>query len=204
MSIRKIIEYPDAEVALRTPSKPVQVVNRRVKKLVRDLKETLLDRPEGVGLAAVQVNEHLRVFVVRLGGSPDGKDDAGPPMAMINAQIVEARDEEKGFDGCLSVPGLFGDTMRPNYIRVQGLNEWGKPFDETYEGFDAVVIHHEIDHTDGVLFLDRIKSPEDLYTIQEDENGELIKVPLKISAGKSTKTTSINYQYRGRLRSSWL
>ena len=182
MGIKKIIEYPRDEKALRRESKLVRVVNRRIKKLVRNLKDTLMDRPEGVGLAAVQINIHSRVFVVRLGAKVGSNDDTklGPPVAIINAEILEAKNEEEGFDGCLSFPGLFGDTKRPTFIRVKGLDEWGKPFEKIYEGFDAVVIHHEIDHMNGVLFIDRVESVEKLYTVKEDEEGNLIKTPMSI------------------------
>ncbi|MDM8529062.1 peptide deformylase [Anaerolineales bacterium HSG24] len=182
MGIKRIIEYPNDEEALRRKSKPVRTVNRRIKKLVQDLKDTLMDRPEGVGLAAVQINIHSRVFVVRLGTKVDGNEDEdtklNPPVAMINAEILEAKNEEEDFDGCLSFPGLFGDTIRPHFIRVKGLDEWGKPFEKIFEGFDAVLIHHEIDHTNGVLFIDRAESMKKLYVIQEDEEGNWIKIPI--------------------------
>jgi hypothetical protein len=91
---------------------------------------------------------------------------------------MEARDEEEDFDGCLSFPGLYGVTVRPHYLRVTGLDEAGRPFDRIFEGFDAVVVHHEIDHLDGVLFIDRVERLEDLYHVRETEDGELMRVPL--------------------------
>jgi peptide deformylase len=63
-------------------------------------------------------------------------------------------------------------------LRVTGLDEWGKPFDRVFEGFDAVVVHHEIDHLDGVLFIDRVESVEDLHRVREDENGRLVRAPV--------------------------
>ena len=94
------------------------------------------------------------------------------------AKIVEARDEDKDFDGCLSFPGLFAETKRPHYLRVTGLDERGKPFDRVFEGFDAVLVHHEIDHLEGVLFIDRVESVDDLYRVREDEEGNLVRVPV--------------------------
>ena len=88
------------------------------------------------------------------------------------------------FDGCLSFPGLFADTLRPHYLRVAGLDENGKPFDTVYEGFDAVVVHHEIDHLEGVLFVDRLEKLEDLYQILEDEYGRLVRVPVSIKVAE--------------------
>jgi len=180
MGIKDIVLYPEKEIKLRQKSQPVRKLNRRIKNLIQDLKDTLLDHPEGVGLAAIQIDVPLRIFVVRLGAKEEGNDEAGPPIAFVNAEILEEKNEETGFDGCLSLPGLFGNTIRPKWLRIKARDENGKWFEQTYEGFDAVVIHHEIDHTDGVLFLDRIATPDDLFTVREDEEGNLIRVPFKV------------------------
>lgn len=178
MAVKPIILYNDNEAALRKVSEPVTVFNRRTKKLIQDLKETLLDAGNGIGLAAPQINVHLRMVAVRLGGDANGEKEPGPPLILINPEIVAEQQLEKGFDGCLSFPGLFADTVRPHYLQVTGLNEWGKPFDRVFEGFDAVVVHHEIDHLNGVLFIDRVTRPEDLYTVRENEEGKLIRIPV--------------------------
>ena len=102
------------------------------------------------------------------------------PVALINPEIIEASDERRDFDGCLSFPGLFGETTRPHHVRITGLDEDGKPFDRIYEGFNAVVVHHELDHLDGVLFIDRIENPQDLYTIRENERSEMVRVPVTL------------------------
>jgi len=177
MAIRDIVIYPEGKDILREKSEPARSV-KRVRELVQDLKDTLNDHPEGIGLAAPQIAAHSRVVVVRLGGGADSESEPGPPLSLINPEIVEARDEQRDFDGCLSLPGLYGETVRPHYLRVKGLDETGYPFDRVFEGFDAVVVHHEIDHLDGVLFIDRIEKMEDLYKVQEDENGNLVRVPL--------------------------
>jgi peptide deformylase len=182
MAVKDIVLYLENEAALRKKSRPVGGVTRRVKRLVRDLKDTLNDHANGVGLAAPQIDAHSRVVVVRLGGGPDDEGNTrepDPPMALIDPQIKEARDEKRDFDGCLSFPGLYGETVRPHYMRVAGLDEAGRPFDRVFEGFDAVVVHHEIDHLDGVLFIDRVES-KDLYRVHEDENGELVHVPVSV------------------------
>ncbi|GIK40500.1 MAG: peptide deformylase [Chloroflexota bacterium] len=178
MAIRDIVLYTDNEAALRQKSEPVRSVNRRVKKLIEDLKDTLIAHPEGIGLAAPQINVPSRVIVVRLGGKGDSSKEPGPPIALINPEIVESRREERDFDGCLSFPGLYAETVRPHYLKVQGLDEWGKPFTFTFEGFDAVLVHHEIDHLDGILFIDRVATINDLYRVREDKNGELVRVPV--------------------------
>ena len=181
MAVKPIVLYQENEAALRRKSDPVRAVNRRVKKLVRDLKDTLLDRADGIGLAAPQIDVPSRVVVVQLGRSQD-QSEVEPPVALINPEIVEAKDDQRDFDGCLSLPGLFAETVRPHYLRVTGLDEWGKPFDRVFEGFDAVVVHHEIDHLNGVLFIDRVASVADMYTVREDEDGELVRVPVSTVA----------------------
>ena len=182
MAVRDIVLYSENEDILRKKSEPVRVVNRRVKKLIKDLKDTLLANSNGIGLAAPQINFHSRVILVRLGGRNDD-DEPGPPLALINPEIIEASHEQRDFDGCLSLPGLFAVTVRPHYLRVTGLDEWGQPFDRVFEGFDAVVVHHEIDHLDGVLFIDRVESVDDLYRVREDEHGELVRVPVAVADG---------------------
>jgi peptide deformylase len=180
MPSKRILEYPREEALLRKKSQPVRAFNRYIKNIIRDLKDTLKERPEGVGLAAVQINVHMQIFVVQLGAKPESEEKTGPVITIINPEIIEERSGDKGFDGCLSLPGLFGDTVRPHYLHVKGLNEWGKPFEQVFEGFDAVVIHHEIDHLNGVLFIDRITDSADLFTVKEDDDGKLIRVPVTI------------------------
>jgi len=182
MAVKEILVSPEQKQALREKSKPVRAVNRRVKELVQDLKDALNDHPEGIGLAAPQINAHSRVVVVRLGGGGENGEEPGPPIALINPEVIQAGDERKDFDGCLSLPGLYAGTVRPHFLRVTGLDEKGKPFDRILEGFDAVVVHHEIDHLDGVLFIDRVENVEDLYRVHVDENGELVRVPVSAVA----------------------
>ena len=178
MAVREILLYSEHKEALREKSKAVPLVNRRVHQLIKDLKDTLEANSNGIGLAAPQINIHKRVVIACPGVEVNGEWHAGPVIALVNPEIVESRGERRDFDGCLSFPGLFGETTRPHYLRVTGLDEDGKPFDRVYEGFNAVVIHHEIDHLDGVLFIDRIESIRDLYTIRENERGEMVRVPV--------------------------
>src|SRR5512145_2534704 len=107
MAVRPILLFSENEAALRKKSEPVRVINRQIKKLIQDLKETLLDCDNGIGLAAPQINVHSRVIAVQLGGRSDEEEsEPGPPVILINPEIIEAGDEEKDFDGCLSFPGL--------------------------------------------------------------------------------------------------
>jgi peptide deformylase len=154
------------------------VVNRHTQRPVQDLKDTILSHPDGVGLAAPQINIHQRVIVVRLGARANENGIPDAPIALINPRIIIANEERGDFDGCLSFPGLYGETIRPHYLRVTGLDERGAPFDRVFDDFNAVVVHHEIDHLDGILFIDRIERLEDLYRVHLDENGRPVRVPL--------------------------
>jgi peptide deformylase len=178
MTVRKILLYSEDTAALRRKSDPVRKANKRVQALIQDLKDTLMACPNGAGLAAPQINMHQRVVVVRLGLHDEDDDTAVIPTALINPEIIEARDERRDFDGCLSFPGLYGTTRRPHYLKVKALDETGQPFERVFENFDAILTHHEIDHLDGVLFIDRIEQPEDLYTIRRGADGRLERVPL--------------------------
>lgn len=180
MAVREILLFPQNEDALRKQSEPVQKFDRDNRLLITDLKDTLNAHSEGIGLAAPQINIHRRVVIVCLGKDVEGEWHAGDPVALVNPQIVEASDERKDFDGCLSFPGLYGETVRPHYLRVVGLDETGKPLDRVFEGFNAVLVHHEVDHLDGVLFTDRIETIEDLYRLSVDEEGQVIRVPIAI------------------------
>jgi peptide deformylase len=180
MAVRDIVLYAENEATLRKKSEPVRAINRRVKNLVQDLKDTLAHHPEGIGLAAPQINVHDRVVVVRLGGRSESQRQLSPPIALINPDVLEAGCEERDFDGCLSFPVLYAETVRPHLLHVTGLDEWGQPFECILGGFDAVVVHHEIDHLNGMLFIDRVARVEDLYQIRLDEKGHLVRVPTSI------------------------
>ena len=177
MAVKEIVLYPQGAEVLRAESEPVTGITRQVEELTKDLKDTINAHPAGIGLAAPQIGVNNRVVVVRLGGREEGSEP-GPPLPLVNPEVVEARDEQRDFDGCLSLPGLYGETVRPHYLRVTGIDESGRPFDEVFEGFDAVVVHHEIDHLDGILFIDRVDRPEDLYRVIENEDGVRVRVPL--------------------------
>jgi peptide deformylase len=179
MAVKNIVLYAQDTVTLRKKSRLVKGMSRSIQRLIQDLKDTLVHSSEGIGVAAPQINVHRRVIVICLGSRNEEGRDPDPPITLINPKIVEAFDERRDFDGCLSFPGLFGETVRPHHLRVSGLNEWGKPFERTFKGFDAVVVHHEIDHLEGVLFIDRVESISDLYQVHMDENGQLIRIPVQ-------------------------
>ena len=179
MAIREVLIYPENKVELRRLSEPVPEVDIQVKRLVRDLKDTLLAYPGGIGLAAPQINIHQRVIIYRPKEGREEKVTFGQPIALINPTILEAKDERRDSDGCLSFPNLYGETVRPHYLHVSGFDGQGNPINRVYEGSDAVTVHHEIDHLDGVLFVDRIKDMRDFYRITRDAAGGLVRVPIE-------------------------
>ena len=165
MAVRPIVLYKTNEAELRQKSEPIPDGSRRTQKTISDLKDTLLHHGNGVGLAAPQIGVHQRAIVVCFGAG-NGKKP-GPPIGILNPVIIEAGRELPDFDGCLSIPGVYAETVRPHFIRLLGLDERGEDFEWTLDGFDAVVVHHEVDHLNGVLFIDRVSSPDKFYT--EDE-----------------------------------
>jgi peptide deformylase len=179
MTVRNIVLYAQDAETLRKKSRLVIGISRSIQRLIQDLKDTLIHNSDGIGLAAPQINVHRQVIVVCLGGRNEEGREPNPPVALINPKIIEVSDEQRDFDGCLSFPGLFGETVRPHYLNVSGLDEWGKPFECVFDGFDAVVVHHEIDHLNGKLFIDRVESIDDLYQVRMDENGQLIRIPVQ-------------------------
>ena len=178
MSIRDILIFPEGNEGLRQTSRTVPGLTREVRELVADLKDTLLAHPEGIGLAAPQIDVHQRLVVVRLGAGAGEHEEPEPPLALINPRILEETDRRLDFDGCLSFPGLYGETVRPHYLHVTGLDEEGNTFHRVFEGFDAVLVHHELDHLDGVLFIDRARTLDDLYRFAESEDGQTTRLPL--------------------------
>jgi len=147
MAILEILNYPDPR--LRNEAKPVEQVDDEIRKLVRDMFETMYKAP-GIGLASIQVNVPKRVIVV------DVSEDHDQPLCFINPEILEADGEETMDEGCLSVPGFYETVQRAETIRVRALNEKGETFEMQADGLLAVCIQHEIDHLDGKLFVDYI------------------------------------------------
>ncbi|VFR16931.1 Peptide deformylase [plant metagenome] len=145
MALLPILHYPDPR--LHKKAKPVQVVDDRIRQLVRDMAETMYDAP-GIGLAATQVDVHERVVVIDL------SDDRSGLIVLINPEILGSSEERKTYEeGCLSVPGVYDEVERPSAVRVRALNERGEPFEFDADGLLAVCVQHEIDHLDGKVFV---------------------------------------------------
>ena len=149
MAIRPVRVYGDP--ALRTKAKPITEFDGSLLELVTDLYQTMTAY-NGVGLAANQVGVVQRVLVIDL----PIDDETRARFALVNPELSERTGTETGEEGCLSIPGIYEDVKRAKTLRVRGLNEHGKPLDFVAEGFLARAIQHEVDHLDGVLFVDRL------------------------------------------------
>ena len=161
MAIRKIREIGDE--LLRKKSRPFETVDDKAKQLLEDLYDTLKVTPDGVGLAAPQVGVLRRAIVVDL--SMEEENPQGP-FFLINPVIIKKSGEQVCREGCLSVPGKLGDVTRPQKVTVEALNEKGEKVKIKGEGLLAVVLSHEIDHLDGILFVDKAT---EIFDQEEEE-----------------------------------
>ena len=155
MAIRPILEAPDP--LLREISKPVDGVDDDLRVLIADMFETMYDAP-GIGLAAIQVGVPKRVLVIDL-QEPE-EEDGDPvkdPRVFINPEILTHSEQEVPYtEGCLSVPDQYAEVFRPDRIRARWLDEQGKAHEEDIEGLLAVCLQHEMDHLEGILFIDHL------------------------------------------------
>ncbi len=145
--ILDILKYPDKR--LRTIAKPVVSVDETIKQQVKDMFETMYEAP-GIGLAATQVNFHQRIIVI------DVSDQCNEPICFINPEVIEKSGEIQWEEGCLSVPDYYENVIRANDIKVQALNQHGETFELEASEMLSVCIQHEIDHLDGILFVDHL------------------------------------------------
>ena len=145
--ILDILKYPDKR--LRTIAKPVVSVDETIRQQVKDMFETMYEAP-GIGLAATQVNFHQRIIVI------DISDQCNEPICLINPEVIEKSGEIQWEEGCLSVPDYYENVIRANDIKVQALNQHSETFELEASEMLSVCIQHEIDHLDGILFVDHL------------------------------------------------
>lgn len=156
--ICKVLTSSDPK--LRQVSKPVGKIDKKTKDLIKDLKDTLAvqKEPEGVGLAAPQIGKNVRMFLISY---------EGLERIVINPEIKETKNlkqvtkVKKGneiMEGCLSLPNFYGPLKRANYVKLKYLNEEGEEKVEEFKNFFAQIVLHEIDHLEGILFIDRLIS----------------------------------------------
>ena len=145
-----ILHFPDPR--LRIKAKPVAVVDDSIRRLAEDMLETMYDAP-GIGLAATQVDRHIRMLVI------DITEEKNAPMVFINPVITPLTDELAPYEeGCLSVPGQYAEVTRPDKIKLKYLDYDGKAQEIEAEGLLATCLQHEMDHLNGILFVDHLST----------------------------------------------
>jgi peptide deformylase len=152
MALREIIILPDKQ--LRLVSKPIEKVTPEIRKLAGDMFETMYEAP-GIGLAAIQVAQPLRLITMDLAKKNEEGETKPEPRVFINPEIISSSEELSVYEeGCLSIPEYYEEVERPARVRVRFLDLDGKVHEEDAEGLYATCIQHEIDHLNGVLFID--------------------------------------------------
>ena len=150
MAVRDILILPDKR--LRLVSKPVAKIDAATRQLVEDMFETMYDAP-GIGLAAIQIGEPKRIVTMDLAK----KDDPKAPQVFINPELIgESGDKNVHEEGCLSIPEYYEEVERPAQVKIRYLDLDGKQYEVEADGLLATCLQHEIDHTNGVLFIDYI------------------------------------------------
>ncbi|MBE6030501.1 MAG: peptide deformylase [Firmicutes bacterium] len=163
MALRNVVVEGDP--VLRKTCRPVDEVTDRIRGILDDMLETM-KASYGVGIAAPQVGIMRRMFIA----IPDPENDPDGAVYMINPEIIEKSGSQFNEEGCLSVPGLVGTVERPEYIKIKGLDYDGTERTLEFEGFGAIVMSHEYDHLDGILYIDKATDiHEAVYEEEEEE-----------------------------------
>lgn len=151
MALRPVLQFPDPR--LKRVSQPITAITDEIRTLAADMLEVMYDEP-GIGLAAPQVGEAIRLIVLDTEWTEEGA--SRDPTVIVNPEITERDGTISWTEGCLSVPDYQADVERANRVRVSGRDLDGKPVEHEAVGLRAVCFQHEIDHLDGILFIDRI------------------------------------------------
>ena len=173
--VRKILKTN--EPRLRQASKPVGLIDKKILNLIQDLKETLLVQkdPEGVGLAAPQIGKNLRIFVMK--EKSNIKVVINPQVIKLNkGKEIKSTKKDKIMEGCLSLPHYYGPLTRANKLRLKYKTVDGNEREEEIEGFTAQIVQHELDHLDGILFIDRLL--EQKKSLFKQEGDEWVEVDI--------------------------
>lgn len=160
MTVRAVVALPDP--LLQRPSGPVGPVGPEALELATDLVDTMRSRPACVGLAAPQIGVGLRAFVVDVTGHRKARSCHGE-IVMFDPELVEASDPATAREGCLSIPDLTGDVARATRVVVRGTGRDGAELVVEADEFEARALLHELDHLDGLLFLDRVSSARSVF-----------------------------------------
>jgi peptide deformylase len=151
MALREVLQFPDKR--LRRVGRPVEAITDEIRALARDMCDVMYDEP-GIGLAAPQLGEAVRLIVVDTEWTQE--DAERSPLILVNPELSEPEGTIVWTEGCLSVPDFEADVERAERIRLRALDLEGAPIDIVAEGLQAVCFQHEVDHLDGILFIDRI------------------------------------------------
>ena len=154
MAILDILHYPDPR--LKKISETVESIDDELQNFIVDLEQTMRAGPGGVGIAAPQVGMFKRIVIIDVSIKPKNKNHGR--LVLINPEITEWEGMTKGREGCMSVPDYTGNVIRAKNIKLIALNEQGEECEFEMQGFEARAVQHEIDHLDGLLFLDRLVS----------------------------------------------
>lgn len=179
MAVRTIITEGDPR--LRQKSLRVRTVDESVRELARDLWDTVR-AARGLGLAAPQIGVLRRVIVVSI--PPDYEEEGAPAveLTLVNPEIVRASGRQVGLEGCLSIPGWYGEVPRYQNVTVKALDLDGREVRVKGSGLLARVLQHEIDHLDGILFIDRIEDRSTLRYIPDEDEETTIPQPSQLAA----------------------
>ena len=157
MAVLDIIAYPD--VRLKQVAEEVKTFDDELQSFIQDLDDTMAAGPGGVGIAATQVGVMQRIVIVDVSNYPRlKKENHHGHLILINPEILDWQGMKKGREGCMSVPDFTGNVIRAENIVLNALDEKGIKQEYKMEGFEARAVQHEIDHLDGLLFLDRLVS----------------------------------------------
>jgi len=157
MAVQEVLVYPDSR--LKQVCDPADINSEVTATLVSDLVDTMYDSGHSVGIAAPQIGVCLRVAVVDVSNNKLGKKHNHGLMVLINPEIIESSGSKTMREGCMSVPDYTGNVERAREIVVQFTDNEGRDQVVRCKGFEAVAIQHELDHLDGLLFLDRVSNP---------------------------------------------
>ncbi len=171
MALRQIRELGDP--CLLKVCKPVSEVTDRTRELIGDLLDTMYDA-EGVGLAAPQVGILKRIAVIDA-----GEDYQEEPIILINPEVIETSGEQTDYEGCLSVPGKVGSVTRPQYVRVRAYDEDMNEYEIEGEGLLARALLHEIEHLDGMMYVEKVKGP----LLTNEELAEILRAEEEAAEG---------------------
>ncbi len=160
MAIQPVLTYPHPSLKQKIADSPLNL--ELLTRVLTDLNDTMNQHDGCVGLAAPQIGYSQRCVIVDVSQSPRAGENHGL-LKLINPVILEASEWKVSREGCLSFPDLLANVKRAQKIRLSAYNEKLEPFEMTALGFEAMAIQHELDHLDGILFLDRIRSSKDLF-----------------------------------------